>query len=178
MDFVQKVMKIKICERDIERAHRLHGQEKPRNMVVKFANYCTREEVFKAKWSLPEDNKVFIWEDFSDRVRQERKFLLEELKKAKQRKEKATLSFNVLKINGKSYKYDWNQCKVVMVGEQRPKRKRDVTGSSPQQEGKMNKAEDVVRNRQMEVGGPSRSRSGSCTSVRDWLQRPDPNSEA
>ena len=174
MSFIKDQLGVDIAAAEIERAHRLNGNFTPRNVIVKFGSYCKREEIWRAKWNLPKESQVFVWEDFSKKVQQERKFLLEE---AKERKVKGVLTFDTMKIGNERFKYCWKEKKVIqMSGNSRPKRKRDGGGSkeSPRREEKVGK-QDEGSSRKFGASNINafRARSSSLTggTLSTWVQR-------
>ena len=56
----------------IQRAHRLHGRNRPRIMIIKFVQYADREKALKFGKTIPD---IRITEDYSQLVRQKRNVL-------------------------------------------------------------------------------------------------------
>lgn len=110
---------VKTADGDIERAHRL-GRSKAREdkpIVVKFTFFKKKEEILKNANKLKGTN-ILIMEDFSDRVIQERRKLLPLLKEARNKDERAVLTYNKLRIGNQVFVYDRVLEKVVKLGGQ------------------------------------------------------------
>lgn len=98
-------MSINLVDSDIARAHRvgtLH-RDKARPIIVKFANYKTKEKVLSAKTKL-KGSDITISEDFSPATRHARKILVDFAKRSAP-DEKFKLRYNKLTLNNKCYEY-------------------------------------------------------------------------
>lgn len=104
-----------VREEDIARAHRLGHRRGKRPIIAKFNHFGVKEKVLSSRKNLKNSN-IFINEDYSLRVRQERNFLLEEMKAAREGGSRATVSFNKLKIDNVWYSYSWEEDKIVEIG--------------------------------------------------------------
>lgn len=103
---IAKKLNVRIEDNDIERAHRLGaGPNSP--IICKFAAYKTRDRLLKARSGLKDLNeKVFINEDFTARVRGIRSKLFEHAKKARDKGDQATVVFDKIRINNVLHQYD------------------------------------------------------------------------
>ena len=119
---VIKRMGVSIEKKDIARAHRLKRANGINPIIAKFERHEKKEEILRCRTKLKATN-FFVDEDFSEKVGRERKFLREEMKKARKRGEFAFLSFNKLRIEDKKrqvtsvYMYNWEKATVEKVGE-------------------------------------------------------------
>ncbi|CAN8025274.1 unnamed protein product, partial [Ixodes persulcatus] len=95
----------------VERAHRLGAYSNQRNrpIIVKFASFKTKQELLLRSPKL-KNTSVSLSEDFSPKVRMERKKLLDF---AKTKNLPFKLRFNKLSIGRNSYVYDTNSQTVV-----------------------------------------------------------------
>nr|XP_037285107.1 uncharacterized protein LOC119178048 [Rhipicephalus microplus] len=98
-------MSINLVDSDIARAHRvgtLH-RDKARPIIVKFANYKTKEKVLSAKTKL-KGSDITISEDFSPATRHARKILVDFAKRSAP-DEKFKHRYNKLTLNNRCYEY-------------------------------------------------------------------------
>lgn len=125
IETVRRETGVVLDEMDIERAHRIgSGNKKPRPLIAKFLHFKKREDVLQSRRSI-KGGKLFIREDFSARVLEERRKLMPRLKEAKDSGQKAFLTFNKLKIGRAVYGYDWSTDTVVLEREGLPQREED-----------------------------------------------------
>lgn len=112
--------KLKVDVR-ITRAHRVGGRIKdwPRPIVLKMAVEEDKEKVLENKRSL-KGTKIYIEEDYSMRVRQQRRELFTIAKQERLLGRKASVNFNKLTMNGR--KFMWND---------REKKLDEIRGSGP-----------------------------------------------
>ncbi|XP_060556293.1 uncharacterized protein LOC132716967 [Ruditapes philippinarum] len=95
-----------VKEMKFERVHRIgnHGRNgKPRNIVAKFNLFKERELVRKSGVALKGTN-CYVNEQFPKEVIDKRRELLPKLKEARQKGNKAWLSYDTLYIDGKAQK--------------------------------------------------------------------------
>lgn len=115
LEVINGVMELnEVTGEHIARAHRLGHRKGKRPIIVKFIHYGIKEKILEARSKL-KDTDIFINEDFSQKVREERKHLLAVMKEAKGKGAKAKVIFNKLKVDGQLYKYDWEVKKVVPI---------------------------------------------------------------
>lgn len=149
---------------DVERAHRTNSKYTPRPIVVKFYSYEMKERILdsakslKIKWP-----DVYIMEDFSKNVIEDRRKLVERMKEERKKGNYSQIRFNKLQIEEEIYMINRETGTLEHVGkrpkpekkqtskrgktEGRNKRKRDVQttpGSSPNQPNKIGRDEDNV----------------------------------
>ena len=88
-------MNLPVDEIKIERAHRVGARRpgKARAIVVKFLNYKYRERVFKQRRSL-KGTRVFVREDYTDRMAEKRKELIPEMLEARKNGKVAYIRYN------------------------------------------------------------------------------------
>ncbi|XP_077528389.1 uncharacterized protein LOC144140033 [Haemaphysalis longicornis] len=98
-------MSINLVDNDIALAHRVGTphRDQARPIIVKFANYKTKEKVLCAKTKLKESD-IAISEDFSPATRHARKMLVDFAKRSAP-DEKFKLRYNKLILNDKCYEY-------------------------------------------------------------------------
>ncbi|XP_040074143.1 uncharacterized protein LOC120846445 [Ixodes scapularis] len=104
IEFCQKNLEVTVAGDDIERAHGLgrSTSEKPRPFIVNFLSFKVKQHVLSQGFKLK--NRGFsVDEDFSDKVRFERKQLLEH---AKSQEMPYKLRFNKFSNEGVDYFYD------------------------------------------------------------------------
>lgn len=102
-----------VTSQDIARAHRL-GQFSPsrcRPIIVKFANFKTREKVFSGRSKLSEHN-IRVSEDLSLGTRQAHKTLIE-FAKSQPNNPSFKLKYKKILLNGKYYSCDPVSGKVI-----------------------------------------------------------------
>ncbi|XP_077485296.1 uncharacterized protein LOC144095427 [Amblyomma americanum] len=109
---------------DIERIHRLgrpskDNETRPRPIILKFLDYRDKLSILK-QCSKLKDSGYFIGEDFSLAVRNVRKKLWDRTKEHCDRKEKASLVYDKVKINGQLFTWDSESSVIVPV---KPKNK-------------------------------------------------------
>ena len=66
---------IPIDPKMIHRAHRLHGDHRPRMIVAKFLNWTDKDQILRTAKRALSGTGVFVKEDFSEAVREKRKAL-------------------------------------------------------------------------------------------------------
>nr|KAG5686017.1 hypothetical protein BaRGS_010558 [Batillaria attramentaria] len=107
---VKSVLKEKLgIEEDveIERAHRLRGGQSPQPIIACLRFFKDKERILAERRTLKDNNSnIFINEDFSPRVREKRRQLQSFLREAKAANKKASLRFDTLVIDGKTYLYN------------------------------------------------------------------------
>ena len=74
---VAKKVGVTMMRRDAVRAHRVRHGAQPRPIVVKMSSWSKREEILKNKHKL-KGSHIFVMEDFSKKVIEERRVLFEE----------------------------------------------------------------------------------------------------
>lgn len=175
ISIIRDVMKIEdISCRDIERAHRLGSRAGQRPIIVKFAHFGVRERVISARVSLKGSN-IFIGEDYSRRVREEREVLISEMKAARERGCTATVTFNKLKVDGKIFKYSWDEDRIVEISSGAQQTQRADRGETGVQEKPKMVTRLEKRTREEQQTQTPAKGSGSMDG---WLQRTDNGSRA
>ena len=134
-DYIKSELKLDESAISIERAHRLPGKNYPRPVFIKFSFFKDKERVIKRyreqrksdrenKTSDAPSNeasttdtgsrkRVRVSEDFPERVRKARSFLIPFLKESLEAGKNAYLCFDKLIVNGNSYVYDENKNRPV-----------------------------------------------------------------
>lgn len=106
---------------DIERAHRV-GQPRPdftRPIIVKFLNFKTKSDALRNGPKLKDlEPKVWLEEDFSQKVQLERKKLRDFAKSNRANNERYYIRFNKLQLHGITYRYDATSGRVVQLASQ------------------------------------------------------------
>ncbi len=112
---LEEKLKVKV---DIVRAHRLgvYKEGKRRPIVVKLETESDKEKINKAKRDL-KGTSIFIDDDYSWRVRQQRLQLIEVAKKERSFGKRATLFFDKLNIDGTKYQWNLEENKLERVFE-------------------------------------------------------------
>ncbi len=102
---------------DLVRAHRVGWAQggRPRPIVVKFGREKERELVLQKKGKL-KNTEVYIDEDYSAKLRTERRQLFEIVRKEQAQGKKARVRFNKIEIDGKLYKWS-NEVKALQAVE-------------------------------------------------------------
>lgn len=161
LDIIVNDIKLEgITDRDVERAHRLGGQFGKRPIIVKFMHFRVKEKILLARRNLKGTN-IFINEDFSTKIRQEREILTAEMKNAREKGDTATVTFNKLKINGKIYKYSWEEDKIVEL----PYRQQ-AQQAVPEERSRV-----LTRQEKRARGEETPAKASSGGSMDTWLQR-------
>lgn len=93
-------LKIRINDDDIEEAHRVGRKKGRKPIVFRLVMFKKKMEILKCRGCL-KGTGLYLAEDYSDKVRQDREALKEYLVEAKKLGFHAFLSFNRLHINGK-----------------------------------------------------------------------------
>lgn len=153
-----------ITERDVERAHRMGGQFGKRPIIVKFMHFGVKEKVLFARKNLKGTN-IFINEDFSKKIRQERAVLTAEMKSLRERGETATVTFDKLKVNGKIYKYSWEEDKIVELPQRRHSQEAEGSAAPEDRPRMLTRQEKKSRSEETQV------KTNSSGSMDTWLQR-------
>jgi len=97
---VREKLGIDLGNKDIERAHRTGRRKGRRPIVAKFAFFKDREAILRAGRNFS-GSGVWVEEDFSERVREERRFLKHHLIEARRQGYHAVLRFDKLVVDGK-----------------------------------------------------------------------------
>jgi hypothetical protein len=102
----------------IERAHRLQGARDPRPIIAKFNSYKDKQRILtQARQVLKgSDNNLRVSEDFTKRVRDERRELVEHMKEARDEGSLSYLSYNKLVIDNRVYVMDREKNELRQVG--------------------------------------------------------------
>lgn len=101
IEFVTKQLNVDLNSEHIERAHRLgRGPNAP--IIVKFSAFKKKNEILKNAFRA-KGTRVVISEDFSANVRETRKQLLNYMKDARARGDRARLQYNKLYINNRPF---------------------------------------------------------------------------
>ncbi|XP_077494377.1 uncharacterized protein LOC144105034 [Amblyomma americanum] len=113
-----------ITKTDIERIHRLgrpskDNETRPRPIILKFLDYRDKLSILK-QCSKLKDSGFSIGEDFSLAVMNVRKKLWDRTKEHRDRKEKVSLVYDKVKINGQLFMWDSESSDIVPV---KPKNK-------------------------------------------------------
>lgn len=162
---VQNEMKLEhITENDIERAHRLGNRRGKRPIIVKFHNFQAKNEVLGCRASLKGSN-IFINEDFSRKVRQEREVLISEMKKAREKGITATVSYNKLRADGKTFIYSWEQDRVVEVSNRHEQEIEEGRQRTPEQPLKM------VTRQKKKIGDKETPAKSAGRGLDYWLRK-------
>lgn len=136
MEVMNKMgVKLKINE-DIDEMKRIgkFAKNSNRPIIVKMLRIKTKIEVLKATKNLA-GTKIWIEDDFTRRIQNERKRLIPHLKKARIEGEKAQLKYNTLVINGKRYKiedFPKEEEELVQKYEEKTKLARTMSERSPE----------------------------------------------
>lgn len=105
--FVKGFYEIELTDKDVERAHRLGNKlttkTNPRPVVVKFSNFKIRDNIIRGASKL-KGSTYAVSEDFSQKVKEERKALKPYLQQYKEQGRSAHLRFNKLVVDGKVVK--------------------------------------------------------------------------
>ena len=108
---------VELARSDFTRAHRVPCKTGPRPIIAKFTSSRKREEMLKEKKYL-RGTDIFVMEDFSQRVAEQRKVLYDEAKKKWTKGEWACVRFNKLYTNNGVFKWNAMEGHLVQVGEQ------------------------------------------------------------
>lgn len=139
---VANLMEVAMSRNDIVRAHRVNGAKTSRPIVVKLMSWQVREELLENSKKL-KGTEIFVMEDFSRKVINERRELLAVARVKRQNKQFAMVRFNKLFTNDGIFKFNLRQNKLEKIagGQESAgmKRKRNemVHGDSPKQEDKI-----------------------------------------
>jgi DNA repair exonuclease SbcCD ATPase subunit len=90
----------------IHRAHRLHSGSRPRPIIVKLVNYHDKERVLREARQALRRSGVVVREDFSARVRQQRRDLAPLQKAAYEKKMKTFFRKDKLIVDGMAFSSD------------------------------------------------------------------------
>lgn len=82
-----------------------YGNGRTRPVLIELNTWNKKWEIMKSAKKLRDfkDLKIWITEDYSKKVREQRKTLLDHMKKARANGQKAVISYNKLIVNGDSY---------------------------------------------------------------------------
>lgn len=134
INLVNEKLKIDLHLDDIERAHRINRVNRdskyPRDIVVKFNSFKIREKIWNAKTNL-KGSQYILLEDFSFKIIEKRRILIEEMYRAREDGQKAIVVFDKLKIDGVTYVVDDISGNVVELAatKSRDVNKEDVISS-------------------------------------------------
>ena len=110
-DLIQTRLRITLAPDDLQRVHRagVKRSGKHRVIVAKFLRAKVKEEVLQ-KRKLLRGTRIFIEEDFSQKVRQERRQLKQYMDDARQKGHNAYIRYRHLIVDGRKYNL-WDLCK-------------------------------------------------------------------
>lgn len=111
---VGKKIGVEISKNDVLRAHRIGGNGCQRPLVAKLRTWKIKEEFMKNKAKL-RGTDIIVHEDMSKRTIEERKHLLEELKRRRERNEFARLTFDKLLVDEGILKWDIVERKLINI---------------------------------------------------------------
>ncbi|KAK4884065.1 hypothetical protein RN001_000336 [Aquatica leii] len=80
-----------------------YSTNRNRPILVKLSSFNRKRDILKAAKKL-KGTKIYITEDFPKKIQEERKFLIEKMKEARQEGNRAYVVYNKLIINSTSYK--------------------------------------------------------------------------
>lgn len=115
-EFFASKVQLTLQPNDVERAHRV-GNIRPgftRPIIVKFLNFKTKSDALRNAPKLKDlEPKVWLEEDFSQKVQFERKKLREFAKSNRVNNERYHIRFNKLLLHGATFRYDASTGRVV-----------------------------------------------------------------
>ncbi|XP_046542298.1 uncharacterized protein LOC124252685 [Haliotis rubra] len=115
----------------IARAHRINPRNSRSPVIAKFLKTSERSTVFKkAREILGRDGYQRVTEDFTQRVREDRRSLSPWFVKARDDNKRVKMRQNKLIIDGSTYMYDREKGDIVCVSGRRSDRLRSTRGSS------------------------------------------------
>lgn len=139
---------LKLGPKDIERAHRKGNRWGRRPIVAKFVFFKDREAILRERRRMP---GVWVEEDFSERVQEERRFLKFHMFEARKQGSHAVLRFDKLVLDGRAV----DRAYLERRGEQAHRRE----SSRRREEGEGPSSASPDQNRQRDVASPPRTRS-------------------
>ena len=128
-ELVTKILKkggLDIKEQDIQRAHRLHGNLRPRIIVVKFAHWELRERTKRLRRFMFEDTCIRITDDQTKLTKEKRRMMGEIQQAAYQQRHRTFFVGEKLIVNKLCFTVDPLLTKVHVEGNHPPRTVGDV----------------------------------------------------
>lgn len=113
--FAKDNLGVNVIFDDVERAHRVYrSKAEVKPIVVKFKSFKKKDEILRNSYKL-KGKDILVQEDFSARVIEERRKLMPFLKEAREKEQRASLTYNRLKIEDRVYVYNRNTLEVIQL---------------------------------------------------------------